>query len=117
MIYRISRKEHPIPEMVFTNKMKALAYAKKFSTNKSGVPAPSIEMINEEGKVVGYLNLAGQHIFDHYEATSKYDKNNTTGVYLKLNKKTDEDILEHLAKQENKQGYIKELIRKDIRPR
>lgn len=44
----------------------------------------------------------------------KYDKANTKGVYLKLNKKTDKDILEHLQKQESKQGYIKDLIRKDM---
>lgn len=27
---------------------------------------------------------------------------------------TESDLIEHLAKQENKQGYIKELIRKDM---
>ena len=47
-------------------------------------------------------------------ASAKYDKANTTGVYLKLNKETDSDILEHLGKVGNKQGYIKELIRSDI---
>ena len=36
------------------------------------------------------------------------------GVYLKLNKKDDEDVIERLQKQENKQGYIKSLIRDDI---
>ena len=35
------------------------------------------------------------------------------GIYLKLNEDTDKDILERLDKQENKQGYIKELIRTD----
>lgn len=48
-------------------------------------------------------------------ATAKYDTTNTTGVYLKLNNKTDTDIIEHLQKQDNKQGYIKELIRQDIK--
>lgn len=48
-------------------------------------------------------------------ASAKYDAENTTGIYLKLNNKTDADIIEHLAKQENKQGYIKELIRQDMR--
>lgn len=48
-------------------------------------------------------------------AQAKYDKSHTIGVYLKLNKKTDGEIIEQLQKQENKQGYIKELIRQDIK--
>lgn len=47
-------------------------------------------------------------------ASAKYDVKMTTGLYLKLNKKTDEDILCWLNNQSNKQGYIKELIRKDM---
>lgn len=47
-------------------------------------------------------------------AHAKYDKKATTGVYLKLNKGTDADILERLAGMENKQGYIKALIRADM---
>lgn len=47
-------------------------------------------------------------------AAAKYDKNNTRLIQMKLNKKTDADILDHLDKQENRQGYIKELIRKDM---
>ena len=35
------------------------------------------------------------------------------GIYLKLNKGADKDIIERLKEQENKQGYIKELIRID----
>ena len=47
-------------------------------------------------------------------ATAKYDATHTTQIKLKLNKKTDADILDWLGKQPNKTGYIKELIRKDI---
>ena len=36
------------------------------------------------------------------------------GIYLKLNKEDDEDVIDRLNKQENKQGYIKGLIRDDI---
>lgn len=43
-----------------------------------------------------------------------YDRRNTTQVVLKLNRKTDADILGHLAAQDNRQGYIKKLIREDI---
>lgn len=47
-------------------------------------------------------------------AQDKYDRANTVKVMLKLNKKTDADILEKLDTVDNKQGYIKGLIRDDI---
>ena len=47
----------------------------------------------------------------------KYDKTNVKGLYLKLNIKTDSDILAKLDSVESKQGYIKELIRKDLEKR
>ena len=37
--------------------------------------------------------------------------NNTKGLYLKLNKRTDADILEALESVSNKQGLIKTLLR------
>lgn len=48
-------------------------------------------------------------------ASIKYDALNTTRLYVRLNNKTDADILEHLNQIENKQGYIKDLIRKDMK--
>lgn len=48
-------------------------------------------------------------------ASEKYDKANTIGIYLKLNKNTDADIIEHLKRIENVQGYIKKLIRDSIK--
>lgn len=50
----------------------------------------------------------------HNRAVKKYDEVNTKQIKLKLNKKTDADILEALESVPNKQGYIKFLIRKDI---
>ncbi len=47
-------------------------------------------------------------------AQAKYDKDNTVQIKLKLNKKTDDDIIKRLAAADNMQGYIKELIRLDI---
>lgn len=47
-------------------------------------------------------------------AVLKYDGANTKQVMLKLNLKTDRDILERLESVGNKQGYIKELIRRDL---
>ena len=48
-------------------------------------------------------------------AVAKYDANNTIQVKLKLNVHTDADIIKHLERQDNKQGYIKRLIRRDLR--
>lgn len=48
------------------------------------------------------------------EAQARYDKENTKRFMMKLNVKHDADILEWLDKQPNKQGAIKELIRKKI---
>lgn len=49
-----------------------------------------------------------------YEPQERYDAKNAKHISLKLNKNTDADILEHLEKRENVQGYIKSLIRADI---
>ena len=49
------------------------------------------------------------------QAQAKYDKGHTTGVYMKLNTGTDQDILAWLDKQGSKQGAIKQLIREEIR--
>lgn len=47
-------------------------------------------------------------------AQDKYDKANTVQIKLKLNKKTDADLIAALENI-NKQGYIKELIREDLK--
>lgn len=46
-------------------------------------------------------------------ATPAYDRANTRRINLKLNNKTDADIIAILEAQENIQGYIKTLIRAD----
>lgn len=50
----------------------------------------------------------------NYKYTKKYDQSNTIKVSLKLNIKTDADIIEYLDSVENKQGTIKQLIRNEI---
>lgn len=53
-----------------------------------------------------------------YESVKRYqdnfDKAHATYVSMKLYDNTDADILEKLASVDNKQGYIKQLIRADI---
>jgi len=47
-------------------------------------------------------------------ANAKYDAANTRKILLKLNIHTDMDILDHLDSIDNRQGYIKRLIRQDM---
>ena len=48
---------------------------------------------------------------------AKWDKDNTKQVKMKLNCKTDADVLAWLEKKANVQGYIKSLIRADMAAR
>lgn len=48
-------------------------------------------------------------------AQRRYDKKNTSQVLLKLNTKTDADVIGKLTSVDNKQGYLKELVRSDLR--
>lgn len=49
------------------------------------------------------------------KAQAKYDAKNTRQVSMKLNRNTDKDVLDKLDEVPSKQGYIKELIRADLR--
>lgn len=48
------------------------------------------------------------------KAQAKYDAANTRQVHLKLNLRTDKDVLARLDEVPCKQGYIKRLIREDL---
>ena len=48
-------------------------------------------------------------------AVAKYDAKNTKTYAIKLNRKTDADLITKLESVGSVQGYIKELIRKDIK--
>lgn len=49
------------------------------------------------------------------KAQTKYDKAHTRSILFKLNQTSDADILAKLDDVGNKQGYVKDLIRRDIR--
>lgn len=49
-------------------------------------------------------------------AKAKYDRENTKQVMLKLNLKTDADIISYLEGVGNVQGLIKQLLRREISP-
>ena len=48
------------------------------------------------------------------KAQRRYDARNTRQVHIKLNLRTDKDVLEKLDEVPSKQGYIKRLIREDL---
>ena len=48
------------------------------------------------------------------EASMKWHKIHLTQIKFNLNNETESDIIEWLEAKDNKQGYIKNLIREDI---
>lgn len=56
-------------------------------------------------------------MFDQSSYIDQYQKDNIVRVVVKLNRKTDGDLIEELEKQSNRQGYIKQLIRDSIKGR
>jgi len=55
--------------------------------------------------------------FDQQTYIDQYQRENLIRVTVKLNRKTDADIIQMLEAQANRQGYIKDLIREDIKKR
>ena len=51
----------------------------------------------------------------HVKASVKYNAKNVKQIKINLNKRTDVDIIDHLDQCSNTQGYIKDLIRKDLK--
>lgn len=51
---------------------------------------------------------------DGMTAKERYDARTAVRISLKLNRRTDADVLQRLDEVPSKQGYIKELIREDI---
>lgn len=47
-------------------------------------------------------------------AQAAYDRKNTSRLSMKLNNKTDKDIIEWIRNQKSMQGTIKKLIRNEI---
>jgi hypothetical protein len=64
-------------------------------------------MIKSSGK--------GMTAMGESEARKKWSKENTRMFTMKLQHSTDADIIEQLESVDSIQGYIKELIRKDLK--
>lgn len=48
------------------------------------------------------------------EASKKYDKENTRSFSIKLNYKTDANLISWLESMKNRQGFIKQLLNKAL---
>lgn len=48
------------------------------------------------------------------EYLNKYEKENLRQIRLKINRKTESELLKWIEKQDNIQGYIKRLIQEDM---
>jgi len=53
--------------------------------------------------------------FDQAKYKAEYEKQNYKQIKFNLNVKSDRDIIAQLEAVDNKQAYIKDLIRKDIK--
>lgn len=51
---------------------------------------------------------------EKYGPQERYQAKNRVSVTLAFMKSTEQDLLDHLSKQDNKAGYIKALIRADM---
>jgi hypothetical protein len=55
--------------------------------------------------------------FDQGKYVQQYIKDNIRQIRLTLNQKTEQDLIDWLDQQPNKQGYLKQLIRDDMMQR
>lgn len=53
--------------------------------------------------------------YDHTRYNIQYAKENTRRIAFSLNKNTDADIIEYIETVGNINGYLKQLIRQDMR--
>ncbi len=71
-------------------------------------------LIHKERIMAARKDEFGMTPFSQVRAQAKYDKENTQGFHMKLNVRTDIDIIRWLWRQPSKQGSIKRLIREEI---
>lgn len=61
--------------------------------------------------IIWFLYTKGNNMADYH---TEWCKEHTTQFKLRLNNNTDADIIAFLSSLPNKQGFIKELIRKEM---
>ena len=69
----------------------------------------------DRGRPYGvYYHQRGDNMNKESERTKRYQDKAIRRFSVKVNRYTEEDILEKLEEQESIQGYVKRLIREDI---
>lgn len=51
----------------------------------------------------------------YYPSNAKYERENLLRVMVKFNRKTEAPLVERMEREDNKAGYIKRLVKEDIR--
>ena len=64
---------------------------------------------------IKYKKIKGENINNMTTALDRYKKKYIKRVLVQLNRRTEPELVEWIEKQDNVQGYIKELIRQDIK--
>lgn len=80
---------------------------------KDALSGCGMEFSGDEYEGMKYeLTKSQKEVIDGYiyAAQKKYDRNNTKQFSIKLNRKTDKDLMEWLEKQPSKQGAIKAAL-------
>lgn len=72
-------------------------------------------LLEKDEQKMRKINQKQKQKTDKKDYDIQYAKDNIRQIKFTLNRNTDQDIIEHLDQQKNKQGYLKELIRKDIK--
>ena len=80
-----------------------------------GTPMPTLKYTPEEARARKNARQAEYAKRTGYAANAKYAKDNTKGYYIRFVKKTENDMIDWLEAKDNKSGYIKDLIRADMK--
>ena len=52
-----------------------------------------------------------------YPSKKRYDKENIVRVAVGFNRRTEPELVERIEEEENKEGYIRSLVREDVERR
>lgn len=51
----------------------------------------------------------------YYPSNARYEKENLVRVMVKFNRKTEAPLVERIEREDNRAGYLKRLVKEDIR--
>lgn len=107
--YRFLRRQEALKEYERNGIKLDIVYKSIDRTHKTIIDRPNIDIERVRNDLSIKKTTKNQR-----NAIEQWNKANTRQIALKLNKNTDADILGYLEKLENKNGFIKDLIREHI---